>query len=102
MAQRVAPPPVPATTSQVASEPPKDGSPEVLMLDPFVVNEDKELELKERHLLTPKEKLALALRNNPGLTLGPVPLGNNAVALELLEDEFARQRRVEFADSAGC
>lgn len=67
-------------------------------MDPFVVKEKKEPKFKERQLLTPEEKLALALRNNPGLKLGPIPLGNNAVALELLEEEFARQRRAELAE----
>lgn len=87
-----------ATRSPVPSAPPADSSSDVLIMDPFVVNEDKELEIKDRQLLTPKEKLALAHRKNPGLKLGPIPLRNNLVALELLEDEFARQRRSELTD----
>jgi hypothetical protein len=101
MVERVAPPSAKGIASPVTPAPPTDGSPDVVMLDPFVVNEDKEPNLKERQLLTPKEKLALALRNNPGLKLGPVPLGNNAVALDLLEDEFERQRRGELVELGG-
>lgn len=82
----------------MSSAPTDDSSPDAVKMDPFVVSEGKEPKLKERHLLTPEEKLALALRNNPGLKLGRVPLGNNAVAVELLEEEFARQRRGELAE----
>ncbi len=98
LVERVSPPSAAGNVSSGASAPSTDSSSDALVLDPFVVNEDKEPKLKDRQLLTPQEKLALALKNNPALKLGPIPLGNNAVALELLEDEFARQRRVELAE----
>ena len=50
-------------------------------------------EFKERDMLTPKGKLALARRRYPGL--GPL---TDAAALRRLEEDFARERRQEMAD----
>lgn len=72
-----------------------------LQLDPFIVHEEKFPEFKERDMLTPEGKRALAQKLNPGLRAGPLPLGNNALALEMLEEHFDQQRRGELAELKG-
>lgn len=69
-----------------------------LQLDPFIVHEEKFPEFKERDMLTPEGRLALAHKLNPGLKAGPLSLGNKEVALEMLEEHFAQQRREELVE----
>lgn len=77
------------------------GADAAVQLDPFYVEEEKLPEFKERELLTQKGKIALAQRLHPGLNLGRLPLGNDLVALELAEAEFAKQRAQELRDLGG-
>ncbi len=95
--RRAAPP---AQAAQVGGPdaPSAVGSSDAVQLDPFVVQEEKFPEFKERSMLTPEGKRALAQKLNPGLKAGALPLGNNAVALEMLEEVFAQQRRTELAE----
>jgi len=41
----------------------------------------------------PQGKLDLAYRRNPALRLGPVPLLNDALALQMLKDEHEREQK---------
>jgi len=88
-AANAAPPPAPVANGDAS---------DALQLDPFIVHEEKFPEFKERDMLTPEGRLALAHKLNPGLKAGPIPLGNNAVALEMLEEVFAQQRRDELVE----
>ncbi len=82
-----------------ASAPVSNGeTSDALQLDPFIVQEEKFPEFKQRDMLTPEGRLALAHELNPGLKLGRLPLRNNDVALGMLEEEFAQQRRNELVE----
>lgn len=91
-------PPANATPSAgvVAAGPPGEPS-DAVQLKPYVVQEDRLPEFKERDMLTPKGKLELARRRYPGL-VGPL---SDATALRLLEEDFAKERRQEMADLKG-
>lgn len=97
VAKRAAPP-VAANTP--TSPPPvaNGAATDAVQLDPFIVAEEKFPEFKERDMLTPEGRLALAHKLNPGLKAGPLPLGNKDVALEMLEEHFAQQRREELVE----
>ena len=101
LATRAAPPAssnaATVTTPGIPS-PDGTGSSDVVQLAPFVVKEDKLPDIKERQLLTPKGKLELAKKLNPGLNLGPLSSMNNGVALEMAEEVFAQERRKELAE----
>ncbi len=79
---------------------PGDAS-DALQLDPFIVNEEKDPAFKARDMLTPEGRLALAHLLSPGLKLGRVRLGNDDVALGILEEELAAQRRHELVELKG-
>lgn len=91
-------PPVAATPAPTAAPVANGDASDALQLDPFIVNEEKFPEFKERDMLTPEGKLALAHKLNPGLKAGPLSLGNKDVALEMLEELFAQQRRDELVE----
>lgn len=74
---------------------------DVLQLEPYVVEEEKFPEFKQRHMLTPEGKLELAYKRHPGLKLGRLPLLNDAIAREMLEQEFAKERRAELEELSG-
>ncbi|MBL9205953.1 MAG: hypothetical protein JNN01_12755 [Opitutaceae bacterium] len=61
-----------------------------LALEPYHVTEDRLPAFKEREILTPKGKLALARRRYPGTNPGS--------ALLLLEADFDKERRQELSD----
>ena len=88
------------TTTATTTPAPADAG-DAVMLDPFVVEEDKLPEMKEREMLTPAGRLAEARRRQPGLRLGAIPLLNDGVALRMLEDDFARERREEEKELRG-
>lgn len=97
VATRAAPP----SAANPASPPPpvsNGAASDALQLDPFIVHEEKFPEFKERDMLTPEGRLALAHKLNPGLKAGPLALGNKDVALEMLEEHFAQQRRDELVE----
>lgn len=71
----------------------------IIRLPNYVVQEEKPSAFKERNLLTPKGKLALAYKRYPGLKFGSLPfLSNDGVALGMLEDDFDRERAAEMRD----
>ncbi len=98
IATRAVPPTTKGEAAPTTPTPSTSDGSEALQLDPFVVNEEKEPKFKERELLTPRERLELAHRLNPGLKFGRLPLGNDAVALEMLEAELEKQRREELKE----
>jgi hypothetical protein len=95
VATQAAPPAAAASPTTPATVPPAD--PDTVQLNPFLVQEDRLPEFKEREMLTPKGKLALARRRYPGL-VGPF---SDATALRKLEDDFAKERRQELSDLRG-
>lgn len=86
------PPMTHVTTEDTAPSPPAgDGDDsDRLALDPYHVTEERLPAFKEREILTPKGKLALARRRYPGTTPGS--------ALLLLEADFDKERRQELSD----
>lgn len=98
--KRAAPPVAAAPNGAAGTSAPGDAG-DVLMLDPYVVEEGKLPQMKEREMLTPAGKLAEARRRQPGLRLGAIPLLNDGLALQMLEDDFARERREEEKDLRG-
>lgn len=98
VAKQAAPPPKSGeTTRSVEAE----GASDAVQLEAFVVEEEKYPDFKEREILTRKGKLEEALKRHPGLRLGPIPLGNDQVARDMLEDEFRRQRIEEMKELSG-
>lgn len=91
----------PAPTAPVAASDHTAAPTDAVQLEPFVVEEEKYPELKERDILTRKGKLDAALKRHPGLQLGPLSLGNGAVAQGMIEDEFRRQRLEEMRELSG-
>ncbi len=93
-------PAAPAASTGAAGSAASESS-DTVMLDPYHVTEGKLPNMKEREMLTPAGKLAEARRRQPGLNLGAIPLLNDALALQMLEDDFARERREEEKDLRG-
>jgi hypothetical protein len=74
------------------------------MLPPYIVEENRLPKLKERDVLTFKGRRELAFKRRPGLRFLslPIPLLNNVgIALFMLEEDFAAERRREEADLWG-
>jgi hypothetical protein len=87
---------------RVVPRTPLEGSAEVLQMAAYIVREDKVPDFKERELLTPQGKLDLALKRRPGLRIGWLPfLSNAGVALAMLEEDFALERKKEMQDLLG-
>lgn len=101
VATRAAPPASAAGASSEAARTGGDAATDAVQLEPYVVEEEKLPEFKERHLLTPKGKIDLAHKRHPGLNLGGLPLFNDGPALAIIEDEFAKERRKELAELQG-
>lgn len=97
VALRAAPPANATPPAGVAASAPTGESSDAVQLRPYIVKEDRLPEFKEREMLTPKGKLELARRRYPGV----VGLFSDAVLLQLLEEDFARERRQEAADLRG-
>jgi hypothetical protein len=97
IATRAAPPASATPSTSVAASAPVLDSSDVVQLKPYVVHEDRLPEFKERNILTPKGKLALARRRYPGL-FGPL---SDASALRMLEEDFTRERLQELTDLKG-
>jgi hypothetical protein len=86
----------PSGAASATTPPPAEAS-DAVQLKPFIVREEREVPaFKERDMLTPKGKLALARRRYPGL--GPL---TDAAALRMLEEDFAKERRQEMAELSG-
>jgi hypothetical protein len=74
------------------------------MLPPYIVEENRLPKLKERDVLTFKGRQELAFKRRPGLkflSLPIPPLNNVGIALFMLEEDFAAERRREEADLWG-
>ena len=70
----------------------------IVRLPRFVVEEPKPRVSKELQVLTAKGRAELGFQRHPGLRMVPFPALNTGVAVALLEDELAAQRRGEEAD----
>ncbi len=98
VATRAAPPVAPAPAVAPTPATTNGDSSDAVKLEAVIVNEDKVPEFKARDLLTVEGKKALAQKLNPGLRAGKLPLGNNGVAQEMLQDHFEQERRGELAE----
>lgn len=86
----------------VASRTPLEGSADVLQLPAYIVRDKKVPDFKERELLTPAGKLALAYKRRPGLRFGSLFFfSNDGIARALLEDDFERERIAEMRELGG-
>lgn len=91
-------PPPPPKPPEVQDE----GSPEVVRMDPFIVEEERPPDLKERHILTKKGTDALMQKQYPALqNLGPIPLFNGVKVREIREDDLRKERRLEMGELYG-
>jgi hypothetical protein len=94
------PPPAPGTEAAPAPEPREPDRPlnQIIRLPRYIVAEPRIAPTKERHVLTYKGKLAIALKKHPGLKFGPFAWLNNAIALEMYEEDLKAERRKEEAE----
>ncbi|HVU36053.1 MAG TPA: hypothetical protein VHE61_21610 [Opitutaceae bacterium] len=102
----VAPKYQPASKAKPAAEPPDETQEDrprngIIRLPRYVVAAPKLPPLSQYQMLTPKGKLDLAMKMFPGLHLGPFSLGNNQVALDMLADDAAAERRRQMGDLLG-
>ena len=73
----------------------------IIRLPAYVVQEEKPVAFKEREILTPKGRLALALKRYPGARIGSLPfLSNDGMALALLEEDYRLERKAEMEELA--
>ena len=79
--------------ARVGGTAPPPNSRDLVTLKPFIVREPKTPEFKERELLTEKGKAALAHRRYPG--------ADAATARQMLEEDFAKERRDEIGEMKG-
>lgn len=91
------PPPPPK-----AAEAQDEGSPDAFRLDPFIVEDERPPDLKERHILTKKGTEAALKKQYPALqNLGPIPLFNGHMMREIREDDLRKERRKEMEELSG-
>lgn len=103
---KFAPPPTPpAEGSPIVQAPPPESRVAdkplntIIRLAPYEVFEAKPPAFKERHILTPKGRLDLALKRYPGLNFGNFWIfNNNGIALAMLEEDFAIERKNEMME----
>lgn len=82
-----------------AGRPSLPGRPAIVRLPSYIVTEPKIKLPSEHAMLTPRGRLELALRRNPGLRLGELgPLNNNFWANALLDEDRAKERTAEVND----
>ena len=101
-------PPQPAAASPAdatAAAPPPDlrelDQPKntIVRLPSYLVQDEKPPVFKERHLLTPKGRLALGFKLYPGLRFGSLPFfGNDGWALAMLKEDHRLERQAEMTD----
>jgi hypothetical protein len=72
----------------------------IIRLPEYVVRDPKVPQIKEREVLTPSGRLALARKRNPGIRVGNLFGLNNGVALAMLAEEERLERKREFEDLA--
>jgi hypothetical protein len=79
-----------------------DGSPNgILRLPHYEVREQKVPEFREREMLTPQGRLAVAVKRHPGLNFGPLKSWNLRRGLEMLEEEHVLEIRRELGELSG-
>ncbi|HEY1110129.1 MAG TPA: hypothetical protein VGE76_15870, partial [Opitutaceae bacterium] len=66
---------------------------DVIQMEPYIVQREKEVSLTERQLLNEKGFEEWVRAKYPGLALG-TPLGFRKGTRDLLEDDFAKERRL--------
>ncbi len=94
------PPPAPAAASADPIDLREVDRPrnQIIRLPNYVVEAPKIPELKERHILTPRTKIDLVFKRNPGLRIGNLFGLNGGVAAAMLADEERLERMREFND----
>ena len=85
-------------TSNVDSDVPHNG---IIRLPRYDVQEKRLPYHSERDLLTPKGRLALALKYHPGFEFGPFKALNHRRALEWLAEDLQAERNQEMSDLFG-
>lgn len=76
-----------------------EGSPDAFRMDPFIVEDERPPDLKERHVLTKKGTEALMQKQYPALqSLGPIPLFNGVKVREIREDDLQKERNKEMGE----
>lgn len=66
---------------------------DVVQMEPYVVQQEKDISLTERQLLNEKGFEAWVRAKYPGLSLG-TPMGFRKGTRDLLEDDFAKERQL--------
>jgi hypothetical protein len=74
---------------------------ETVNLPPYLVQQNKVPDFKERDLLTPYGKLLTAYKRHPGLNFTIPFLSNGGIGLAMLEEENRLERKSEMEDLAG-
>lgn len=91
------PAPPPKSTEEHNEE-----SADTVRMDPFIVEDERPPDLKERHILTKKGTEALMQKQYPALQkLGPIPLFNGIKEREIREDDLRKERRKEMQELTG-
>lgn len=79
-----------------------EGSSDALRMDPFIVEDERPPDLKERHVLTKKGTEALMKKQYPALkSLGPIPLFNGVMERAIREDDLRKERAKEMQELSG-
>jgi hypothetical protein len=72
---------------------------QIIRLPRFIVEEQKlHIPKEELQVLTPKGRIEYAFKQRPGLRLVPFAFLNAGIAVQMLEEDLALQRRVKEAD----
>lgn len=85
-----------STTASENSDKPRNT---IYRLPTFVVQEPKAPDFKPREILTPKEKIALSYKKNPGLHFGNLPFfSNDGIAYAMQQEDERLERIKEMQD----
>ena len=96
----VAPPPgTPGTADPLSPHELDKPRNQIIRLPQLVVGEPKiHVPTRELEVLTPKGRADLAVERRPGLRFGPFAWLNRGIALAMLEDDLAAERRAQAVD----
>lgn len=70
----------------------------IVRLPSYVVQGERVPDFKRREMLTPEGKVELAEKRHPGLRLGSVSLLNDKVAMAMLDEDDALERKQEMVE----
>jgi hypothetical protein len=84
-----------ASSETQETDKPRNG---IIRLPRYHVREQKVPDFKNRELLTPEGKLDLALKRRPGLKVGNFFGMNNGIAMRMLAEDDAYERRLEMQE----